>query len=126
MNIRQQEKTSSVVEIKLENKPVIKIKIIDSEIENKGDSPSDVNCRNNISAISIESLIDAHDISYIDDEKEEVLSSIAHSKKCSKAIHQNGQQPFSDMNNQSLSYYTGTDQVRKTLITTLYTNKYIQ
>ena len=115
MNIRQQEKTSSMVEIKLENKPLIIIKIIDSEIENKGDSPSDVNSRNNISAISIESLIEAHDISYIDDEQEEVLSSIlAQPKINSNVINQNWKQPFSDMDNQSLSYSTGTDQVRET------------
>lgn len=126
INIRQQEKTSSMVKTKLENKTLIKVKIIDSKNENKGDSPNDVTSRNNISAISIESLIDAHDVSYIDEEQEEVLSSIvAEPKKNSNAIHQNCQASFSDMDNQSLSYGTGSDQVRETQVMTIYIKKYV-
>ena len=115
-----------MVKTKLENKTLIKVKIIDSKNENKGDSPNDVTSRNNISAISIESLIDAHDVSYIDEEQEEVLSSIvAEPKKNSNAIHQNCQASFSDMDNQSLSYGTGSDQVRETQVMTIYIKKYV-
>ena len=115
MNIRQQEKTSSMVETRLENKPLIKIKTIDSEYENEGYSPNEVNSKNNISAISIESLIDAHDISYIDEEQEEVLSSIiAEPTPNFKDIPHNCQPLFNDMDNPSLSYPADSKQVRET------------